>query len=114
MVSTPTICSQTGYYDFRPLAVFVRDRQTGKVRKIDDAFETALFACSAGKTDSVSRGTSGSNRLCSSVESAANLTSSLPRTAGSLRESGEGLAADQFRDLPSALRAFLEPPDRQL
>ena len=23
--------SQTGYYDFRPLAVFVRDRQTGKV-----------------------------------------------------------------------------------
>ena len=23
--------SQTGYYDFRPLAVFVRDPQTGKV-----------------------------------------------------------------------------------
>jgi hypothetical protein len=23
--------SQAGYYDFRPLAVFVRDRQTGKV-----------------------------------------------------------------------------------
>jgi hypothetical protein len=44
-------------------------------RKIDDAFETTLFACSAGKTGSVARGTGGSNPLCSSGESSANLTS---------------------------------------
>ena len=31
MVSAPYDLSQTGYYDFRPLAVFVRDPRTGKV-----------------------------------------------------------------------------------
>jgi hypothetical protein len=30
VVSAPTI-DQTGYHDFRPLAVFARDPQTGKV-----------------------------------------------------------------------------------
>ena len=31
MVCAPITVSQTGYYDFRPLAVFVRDPQTGKI-----------------------------------------------------------------------------------
>jgi len=47
-------------------------------RKIDDSFETALFACSAGKTDSVPRGTAGSNPLCSRGESSTNLKAKSP------------------------------------